>query len=211
MTEPSPGQPEQRSAEELAAEARRGSSACFVALVDRFGPRLLRYLKRRAGDAHTAEDLCQETFLRVHRNLSRYDPSRSFAAWLFTIATRLAISQGRRKRPRTGPIGDRPDPSARSPSASAAEEEQRRNLWAVAREALSADQFTALWLRYAEEMPLQQISEATRKSPGAVKALLHRARLRMVSELGARDNDESPENSSGRPLSPDRTEVHDAM
>ena len=183
MSESPSGQPDLRNAEELAAAARSGSSACFEALVDRFGPRLLRYLQHRTGDSHTAEDLLQETFLKVHRNLRRYDASQDFAPWLFTIATRLAISHHRRRCTPIIASLDRADPTGRDPGQEAAAAEERENLWALARRVLRADQFTAIWLRYAEEMPLAQIAAATGRSTGAVKLLLHRARGRLMTEL----------------------------
>jgi RNA polymerase sigma-70 factor, ECF subfamily len=188
MSESPSGQPDLRSAEELAAAARSGSSACFEALVDRFGPRLLRYLRHRIGDSHAAEDLLQETFFKVHRNLRRYDASREFAPWVFTIATRLAISHHRRRRTPIVANLDRADQAIRDPGQEAASAEERENLWALSRGVLNAEQFTALWLRYAEEMPLAQIAAATGRSTGAVKLLLHRARGRLTTELTRAEN-----------------------
>jgi len=176
----------QRSAEELAAEAAAGSSACFEALVRRFGPRLLRYLRRRVGDAHAAEDLLQETFLKAYRNLGRYDPSRSFATWLFTIATRLAASHWRSHRPGAA-MGDvdPPDRRGRGPLQTAALREQHANLWALAARVLPDSQYTALWLRFAEEMAVREIADVMEKSVGGVKVLLHRGCRRLMERAAA--------------------------
>jgi RNA polymerase sigma-70 factor (ECF subfamily) len=187
--EASSGQPlevAQRSAEELAAEAAAGSSACFEALVRRLGPRLLRYLRRRVGDAHAAEDLLQETFLKAYRNLGRYDPSRSFATWLFTIATRLAASYWRSHRPGAA-MGDvdPPDRRARGPLQTAALREQHANLWALAARVLPDSQYTALWLRFAEEMAVREIAAVMEKSVGGVKVLLHRGCRRLMERAAA--------------------------
>lgn len=171
----------ERSAEELAATAAAGSSACFDALVERFGPRLLRYLRQKVRDAHTAEDLLQETFLKAYRNLGRYDPGRPFAAWLFTIATRQAASFGR-ARPADCPAEriEPTDAGAESPLEAVARREQQENLWARASRELSADQFNALWLRYAEDMPVRQIAGVMGKSTVHVKVMLHRARRSLL-------------------------------
>src|SRR3989442_9975265 len=56
----------------------------------------LRMLRQR----EDAEDVTQETFVRVFRALDRYDPARPFAAWIFTIASRLCIDHLRRRRVR---------------------------------------------------------------------------------------------------------------
>ncbi|HUS90732.1 MAG TPA: sigma-70 family RNA polymerase sigma factor [Phycisphaerae bacterium] len=171
----------QRSAEELAADAAAGSSACFEELVGRLSPRLLRYLRRRVGDEHAAEDVLQETFLKAYRNLGRYDPSRSFATWMFTIATRLAADHWRSFRPaasieRMDPAdGGQPDPLE-----AVARREQAEGLWARASRVLPAAQFTALWLRYAEEMAVRDIAGVLGKSVVGVKVTLHRACRRML-------------------------------
>ena len=170
-----------RSTDELAADAAAGSSTCFEALVDRLGPRLLRYLHQRVGDLHAAEDLLQETFLKAYRNLGRYDPSRSFSTWLFTIGTRLAASYWRSRRPIASmEDADPPDRSGAGPAEAASRAEERDNLWRRARRALSDDQFAALWLRYAEEMAIREIAEVMGKSVVGVKVLLHRACRRLT-------------------------------
>jgi len=176
----------QRSAEELAAEAAAGSSACFEALVRRLGPRLLRYLRRRVRDLHAAEDLLQETFLKAYRNLGRYDPSRSFATWIFTIATRLAASHWRSHRPGAA-VGDLdpPDRRERGPLQTAALREQQANLWAMASRVLPDSQFTALWLRFAEDMAIREIAAVMEKSVGGVKVLLHRGCRRLTERATA--------------------------
>ena len=90
-------EPAEPCAEELARLAQGGEVSAFEAVVGLFGPRLLRYVRQRVGNVHTAEDLVQETFLKAFRGLAGYDSSRSLATWLFTIATRVAISHGRRR------------------------------------------------------------------------------------------------------------------
>lgn len=171
-----------RSAEELAAAAASGgSSDCFDMLVDRLGPRLLRYLRRKVGDVHTAEDLVQETFLKAYRNLGRYDPSRSFTTWLFTIAARLAISHARSRRPAAA-LGeyDPVDTGRSDPAETVARAEQHRGLWVRASRVLGGDQFSALWLRYAEEMSVRDIAGVMCRTRSGVKVLLHRARRRLM-------------------------------
>jgi RNA polymerase sigma-70 factor (ECF subfamily) len=171
----------ERSAEQLAADAAAGCSASFEALVARYGPRLLRYLRQRVGDRHAAEDLLQETFLKAYRYLSNYDPSRSFATWLFTIATRLAAGHWRRRRPAVPMEGlELSDRAATSPLVAASVREQHANVWAQASRVLGPAQLAALWLRYAEEMAIAEIAEVMGRSPGSVKVLLHRACRRLM-------------------------------
>jgi RNA polymerase sigma-70 factor (ECF subfamily) len=87
-----------RSDGDLYLEAGRGDAAAFSALVSRYTDELLGYFRRRAGDA-AAEDLLQETFLRLHKAAARYVPQASFRTFLYTIARNLALNHHRDARP----------------------------------------------------------------------------------------------------------------
>jgi len=167
--------------QELACRTQVGSSSCFAELVGRYENRLLRFLLRRAG-RHDAEDLLQETFARAYQRIDSYKPDWPFRTWLFTIASRLAVSHYRKKR--QTPLGDTQHlrSTADDPADLAAEREQAENLWALAGRALSDDQYTALYLRYGEGMSIKEISRATSKRATHVRVLLFRAR----SSLGRR-------------------------
>src|SRR5262250_791886 len=80
------------SAEELAVRAREGSRVSFDELVVRYRPGLVAFLARRLARAEDAEDVAQETFLRAYDHLDRYDPSRPFSTWLFTIGKNVAAN-----------------------------------------------------------------------------------------------------------------------
>jgi RNA polymerase sigma-70 factor (ECF subfamily) len=75
----------------LAARAKSGDKAAFTELLQRYNARVFGYFYRVFGRRELAQDLFQETFLRVWQSLHRFDPSRSFAAWVFTIAERISI------------------------------------------------------------------------------------------------------------------------
>ncbi|HSV99365.1 MAG TPA: sigma-70 family RNA polymerase sigma factor [Sedimentisphaerales bacterium] len=166
------------TSEELAWQAGRGCRASFTELVRRFTPRLQAFLRHRTRDRHEAEDLVQDTFLRVYENLDRYESSRRFSTWLFTIASRAAISRHRRKRlPRLCS-----DAQAPACDDVAQNREQQRSLWATAAR-LPEGQYQSLWLRYAEDMPVKEIARVMGKSQVCVKVLLYRARLNMAKYL----------------------------
>ena len=85
--------------EDELAQLRRGDPEALGALLARYQNRLFRYLLRLVRETATAEDLFQQTWLRVAEKIGRYDPRRSFEAWLFSIAHHLAIDHFRRHRP----------------------------------------------------------------------------------------------------------------
>jgi len=192
---------DQSDDEELARQARAGSSVALAALVSAFADRLYRYLLCRSASRHDADDLLQETFLRAMTNLHRYQPGRrggSFAAWLFTIAGRLAAEHHRRGRRLPRPTADidtieLPDRRSAGPDESAESSEQRQRLWSLAADALPESQFTALWLMYREDRTVKQIAVAMGKTQIHVKVLLHRARRRLMKLNGADIQAASPE------------------
>ncbi len=81
----------------LAAATLSGEARAFTALADRYHLRLLNFIHRMIGDRERAEDLVQETFVRVYRHLHRYDQNRKFSTWAYTIAGNLAKNELRNR------------------------------------------------------------------------------------------------------------------
>ena len=81
----------------LAAEFLSGETRAFTVLADRYHARLLNFIYRMIGDRDRAEDLVQETFVRVYRHLHRYDQNRKFSTWAYTIAGNLAKNELRNR------------------------------------------------------------------------------------------------------------------
>src|SRR5258707_9450606 len=67
-----------------------GEPQAFGTLVDRYQTRLLNFVNRTIGDRERAEDLVQEVFIRVFRHLHRFDQTKKFSTWIYTIASNLA-------------------------------------------------------------------------------------------------------------------------
>ncbi len=74
-----------------------GSKWAFDELVERYQRRLLNFVYRTIGDRERAEDLVQEVFIRVHRHLQRFDQSKKFSTWIYTIASNLAKNELRNR------------------------------------------------------------------------------------------------------------------
>jgi RNA polymerase sigma-70 factor, ECF subfamily len=180
------------SDEELACRAQRGCVSSFDRLVRRFQSPILQFLRNR-GAGSDAEDLLQETFLRVYENLHRYDSKWSFSSWLYTIARRISINHRRVARPKTDEAAVHFVVSASpEPWHSAVVKEDRTRLWDLAAATLSEEQTTALWLHYVEDMSLQDIAAVLGRTRGSVKVLLFRARKRLLPLLDALDGKQTP-------------------
>jgi len=164
------------------ARLRKGDPDAITDLVDRYQHRLYRFLVRMVGDPATAEDLFQQTWIRLMEKIGSYDTRRSFEAWLFAIARNLAIDHLRRRR---GISLDEPDDFGQAPverlEASGQDvlsrllDFERGALLAAAIGELPAIHREVLTLRFEEDMKLEQIAEVAGVPLSTVKSRLHRA------------------------------------
>ena len=74
-----------------------GDARAFGELVSRYDQRLLNFVYRTIGDRERAQDLVQETFVRVYRHLQRFDQTKKFSTWIYTIASNLAKNELRNR------------------------------------------------------------------------------------------------------------------
>lgn len=74
-----------------------GNELAFGELVSRYQNRLLNFVYRIVGDRERSEDLVQEAFVRVHRHLGRFDRTKKFSTWIYTIASNLAKNELRNR------------------------------------------------------------------------------------------------------------------
>lgn len=182
---PTPGPPpEELDSRQLAALARAGCRASFAVLVRRHAGPLLDFARTRVADAGEAEDLVQETLLVAWEKLARYDERWSFNTWLFTIAQRRAVSGWRRRRPKLAEEGElegagrEPDPLQQ-----ADRRETSEKLWDLAREVLGPDQYSALWLSYAEGLDTAEIARILGRARPTVRVMMFRARTALRAQL----------------------------
>jgi RNA polymerase sigma-70 factor (ECF subfamily) len=172
------------SDEQLAFKAQRGCASSFEELVRRYQTRLINFLRRRTANAADAEDLTQDTFVRAYENLHRFNDSGRFSTWLFTIARRLCINHGQKKRPIANSEALHSLESlTSSPEQTVSDRENRRQLWDLVAEILNERQMTAIWLYYVEGMPVAQIAPVVERSRVAVKMMLFRARKKLLPVL----------------------------
>jgi RNA polymerase sigma-70 factor, ECF subfamily len=85
------------SDEQLVTEHLAGRYGAFQELFDRYQSRLIHFITRKTGDADRAQDLVQEAFIRVTRHLHRFDTSKKFSTWVYTIAGNLSKNELRNR------------------------------------------------------------------------------------------------------------------
>src|SRR5262249_52436835 len=150
--------------EELARQTRAGSLTAFEELVHRYEARVFGFVFNSCRCEADAREITQDAFVRAFQCIHRFDPDQSFRTWLFTIARRKCIDHFRAK-PEAGaaPLLDEATDDV-DPAELLARDEERTNLWRLARRVLAATPFRALWLRYAEDLELRDIARVLGKT-----------------------------------------------
>ena len=174
-----------------------GEHEAFEQLVERYQDRLIGFFYHLLGDRSIAEDLAQETFLRVYRARERYHASARFSTWLFRIAHNLASNQlrGQSKRKREVSLATQnsgsnvrmqeqvlADRSALMPTRQLASKEAQAHVQA-ALDCLGERQRMAILLHKFEGMSYDDIGSIMDLNSVAVKSLLARARGKLKDAL----------------------------
>jgi RNA polymerase sigma-70 factor, ECF subfamily len=173
-----------------------GSAQASETLVRRFERPVYNLIVRMVRNEATAEDLAQDTFLKMFRALSTYKQEMRFSSWLLRIAHNTTIDYLRQRRLLTvGPAedadGEEHDPLDALPDLDAISPEQssvRRELASAVDRALDRlrpDFRAVVVLRYQEGLDYQEIAQVLGVPLGTVKTFLHRARRQLARELGA--------------------------
>ena len=170
------------SDEDLARQSQAGDLVAFEELVRRYENRIYSFIFQSCGHDADAREVTQDTFVRAFEAIAKFDPSRPFAAWLFTIARRKGIDCFRARLPGGGQVAPE-ELDADDPAELLARREEAQDLWRRARAWLPDGQFQALWLRYAEDMDIAQIARVLGKTQTHIKVMLFRARHRLADEL----------------------------
>lgn len=178
------------------ARLRRGDVDALSELISRYQNRLYRYLLRIVRQPAEAEDLFQQTWVRVVEKIRSFDPSRNFDAWLFTLARNLAIDHLRRIRPASldEPLPNDTTGETRAeklasrdaaPFDQAVERERARNVAAAVTD-LPLIYREVLSLRFEEEMKIEEIAQVLGTPLSTVKSRLRRSLEQLRQSLETR-------------------------
>lgn len=157
--------------------ALAGEPDGFRVLVERYSHALFRLAFRMTGNESDAEDIVQESFLRIWKSLKSYDSRASFSTWIYRIAANCALDhlRGRRRK-----ALDQLDEQAPLPTSAPGPERlafggQISERVATALGQLTAQERTAFVLRHHEELSIDEISSALGVSREATKNSVFRA------------------------------------
>jgi RNA polymerase sigma-70 factor (ECF subfamily) len=150
--------------DELARHAAGGELEAFEELVRRLQRRVFGLAYQHLRDACEAEDLTQEIFLRLYRNLYKFDPERRFEPWFWKLAANACLNYARRRVPVPQEL----------PVLSASPPEETGLAAALAE--LDPGYRLPILLHYYADLPVEEVAGAMGLTVAAVKSRMHRAR-----------------------------------
>jgi RNA polymerase sigma-70 factor (ECF subfamily) len=163
--------------------ALNGDSAAFAALVDRHAPACLRYATRMLGSPEDGEDVTQETLLRAHRALKRYDPSMSFRTWIMSILVNRCRTAMLLRRRRTMRVLLDDDAVSRASVCDESNATALRDAIERALDRLEPAQREAFLLKHVELLSYDEMAVATGLGVSALKMRVQRACDRLQALL----------------------------
>jgi RNA polymerase sigma-70 factor (ECF subfamily) len=174
---------------ELIRRAQRGEERAFEELVRRHEERAMRVALALIASREDARDLAQEAFLRVFRNLERFDFEHEFTTWLYRIVTNLAIDLLRKRRPTLSTTAeeeeeadlDLADPDGQPPSRSMEQMETAERVRACI-DRLAPHFRSVMILRELEGLPCTEIARIVGATHVTVRWRVHRGRKLFLEE-----------------------------
>ena len=174
----------------IARGLRRRDPDLLDRLIEQYQHRLLRYLIHLTGNRELAEDIFQETWIRVLERGAQYDAKYEFSTWLFSIARNLTIDYQRKKKPASleGLLDEEEnvslDPADTRPSAfEVAVQHQQAEQITAALSGIPAEYREAVVLRFQEGLALDEIARITSAPLGTVEPRLYRGLGALMPQL----------------------------
>ncbi|GGD36992.1 RNA polymerase sigma factor [Muriicola marianensis] len=168
----------------LVLKFKGGDQKAMDILIKRHQKRLLSQARWYTGDAESAKDIVQDSWIKAMRKIHRLKDPNKFGSWMMTIVTRQSVDVLKKEQKELG----RKKEIGRSgvPGATETKSDQRKQLLLklkLAIEELKTDHQMVLRLFYLQEYSLREISEILKISPGTVKSRLYHAREKLKTVL----------------------------
>lgn len=182
---------------ELVGFARAGSEQAYRELLGRYQRPVFSLIYRMVRDRELAEDLAQETFVKVFNHIDKYNPKFKFSSWIFKIANNVAIDHLRKRQLDTVSIDGSPHAASSAEASasafelpsrqeSALDELEARELGSAIERAIAAlrpEYRACIMLRHVEGRSYEEIAATLDLPLGTVKTYIHRARNELRTAL----------------------------
>jgi RNA polymerase sigma-70 factor, ECF subfamily len=169
--------------ETLMVRYQQGDFAAARALVECIGPQLYRFLMAQSGSSADAEDLLQETWLRIHRVRHTYRPNEPVLPWFYAIARHVRVDHYR-KSVRTSVGVRKLEAMSQEGTTVSGESDHADNLETLLAP-LPESQREVIEMLKIEGMSLEEVARATSSSVGSVKQKAHRAYEKLRETISA--------------------------
>ena len=177
--------------EQLIARFQSGDERAYIELVNRYRDRLINFVYPFLGDFEQAEDVVQETMLKLYEKKHYYREIAKFSTWIYTIARNLANTELRKKKRRKTTYISRMTKDDRQYDIPAVQADLNQNLQSefirdrihAAIKELPEHFKTVIILRDIQELSYDDISNIVGVPLGTVKSRINRARLQLQAEL----------------------------
>ena len=195
-----------RSDRKLAARVAQGDRAAFAEFIDLYGSRIQALARRYATTHADAEDLIQEIFLDLYRNIASFRGESALSTWVYRVALNHCLKHCQRRRPELQPLDSAPEGATDCPSADPVGRViagELREKVQGALDGLSQEHRDVVVLHELHELTYGECAEILRVPVGTVKSRLHYAFRALKGSLAAYVlGDSSPgENCAGPPHS----------
>ena len=160
-----------------------GDEFAFVSLYNRYKGGVYAYCAKMLQDRTLAQDVMQETFLRVYENRHRLLNTSSFKSWLYTIARNQCLNQLRRQRRQVPLVDEPPPPAIPDTPGSRLEKSEQIALVNQYLAHLKPDYREVIILREYQNLSYEEIAAVTRSTLSAVKSRLFKARRKLATFL----------------------------
>jgi len=173
--------------ETLMCRYQQGDSDAATALVHRLSPMLYRFFMAQLASRPSADDLLQETWLRVHEARRAYRPGEPLLPWLYAIARHTRVDHYRRtlrREMREQQVEELPEPAAPAPGRAEGSPDLQAML-----AALPESQREVVVMLKISGMSLEEVARATSSSVGSVKQKAHRAYRKLRERLSGMGSD----------------------
>ena len=173
---------------ELMLRTKSGDDSAYSELMRRHYKGVVNYIYRFTHVQENSEDLAQEVFMRIYKSAKNYEPEAKFSTWLYKIATNVCLTNVKKKKPdysldeiveNSGEVSD----SHSTISDELLYRKEIKTMIVKAMESLPEREKIAIMLCKYQGLSYEEVSQVLDCSVGAVKAYVHRGRMKLIDKL----------------------------
>ncbi len=161
--------------EELVLRIKKGEISAFEELVNRYEPKLIGYVMKKVKEVKDAEEVVQDGFVKVYRNIGRIDHKRRFASYLYTVIDHEVVDFYRRRK-WVLPLFDEVIGDGENEMLEKIHREDEKKRVREKLDKLPENHKKTLWMYYFEELSYKKIAEKLRMPINSVKTNIKRAK-----------------------------------